>query len=183
MFALLGDQVSGRLQRHHRRRGHRATRADAKIRWKRSLFGNILQPDECWILNTRLPTVQLRMNRQSKNAQRIAEKLASHPGVEHVYYPTLFEDAEQIRDLSRAVRFSGRHDFARHKGRQEGRVRFSAQSEHRREMRCRWAAWKRWSVIRGPRRIPAGREQELEKAGIGEGWFGSRWELKTGAIC
>ncbi len=68
-----------------------------KIRSKRSLFGNILQPDECWILDTRLPTVALRMNRQSKNAQRIAEKLASNPKVKKVYYPTLFEDPEQVR--------------------------------------------------------------------------------------
>jgi cystathionine beta-lyase/cystathionine gamma-synthase len=68
-----------------------------KIKSKRSLFGNILQPDECWILNTRLPTVSLRMNRQSKNAQRIAERLARHPKIRKVYYPTLFDDAEQIR--------------------------------------------------------------------------------------
>lgn len=68
-----------------------------KIRGKRSLFGNILQPDECWILDTRLPTVLLRMNRQSKNAQRIAEGLAGHPKIRKVYYPTLFEDREQIR--------------------------------------------------------------------------------------
>jgi cystathionine beta-lyase/cystathionine gamma-synthase len=69
----------------------------AKIRSKRSLFGNILQPDECWILNTRLPTVNLRMNRQSKNAQRIAEHLHGHPNIEKVYYPTLFTDPEQAR--------------------------------------------------------------------------------------
>jgi len=68
-----------------------------KIRSKRSLFGNILQPDECWILDTRLPTVYLRMNRQSKNAQRVAESLAGHPKIAKVYYPTLFEDAEQKR--------------------------------------------------------------------------------------
>jgi methionine-gamma-lyase len=67
-----------------------------KIRSKRSLFGNILQPDECWILNTRLSTVALRMNRQSKSAQRIAEALANHPKVEKVYYPTLFDDPAQV---------------------------------------------------------------------------------------
>ena len=68
-----------------------------KIRGRRSLFGNILPPDECWLLDTRLPTVHLRMNRQSKNAQRIAEALAKHPKIRRVYYPTLFEDPEQTR--------------------------------------------------------------------------------------
>lgn len=68
-----------------------------KIRAKRGLFGNILQPDECWMLDGRLPTVALRMNKQSKNAQRIAERLVRHPQVKKVYYPTLFDDAEQMR--------------------------------------------------------------------------------------
>jgi cystathionine beta-lyase/cystathionine gamma-synthase len=67
------------------------------IRARRSLFGNILAPDECWILDSRLPTVHLRMNRQSKNAQRIAERLAGHPAVNRLYYPTLFTDPEQMR--------------------------------------------------------------------------------------
>jgi methionine-gamma-lyase len=68
-----------------------------KIRSKRNLFGNILQPDECWMLASRLPTVTLRMNRASKNAQRVAERLAPHPKLNRVYYPTLFDDSEQIR--------------------------------------------------------------------------------------
>ena len=79
----------------------------AKIRSKRSLFGNILQPDECWILDTRLPTVGLRMNRQSKNAQRIAEKLAGHPKVKKAYYPTLFEDPEQVRIFKEQCDYPG----------------------------------------------------------------------------
>jgi methionine-gamma-lyase len=70
---------------------------EKKIRAKRSLFGNILQPDECWILDGRLPTVSLRMNRQSKNAQRIAESLAKRPEIRKTFYPTLFDDPEQIR--------------------------------------------------------------------------------------
>src|SRR5579862_4410655 len=67
------------------------------MRLKRNLFGNILQPDECWMLASRLPTVGLRMNRASKNAQRIAERLALHPKIRKIYYPTLFDEAEQIR--------------------------------------------------------------------------------------
>jgi cystathionine beta-lyase/cystathionine gamma-synthase len=67
------------------------------VRGKRSLFGNILAPDECWILNSRLPTVHLRMNKQSKNAQRIAEGLVADPRIRKIFYPTLFDEPEQIR--------------------------------------------------------------------------------------
>jgi methionine-gamma-lyase len=63
----------------------------------RALLGNILQADECWILDSRLSTVALRMNRQSKNAQRIAEQLATHRRVRRVRYPSLFDNHEQIR--------------------------------------------------------------------------------------
>lgn len=68
-----------------------------ELRGTRALLGNILQADECWILDSRLSTVALRMNRQSKNAQRIAEQLARHPRVKKVFYPSLFTDPEQIR--------------------------------------------------------------------------------------
>jgi methionine-gamma-lyase len=69
----------------------------APLRGMRIIFGNILQPDECWLMDGRLPTVPLRMNRQSKNAQRIAERLVTHTRIRKLYYPTLFDDAEQIR--------------------------------------------------------------------------------------
>ncbi|MEO8659771.1 MAG: PLP-dependent transferase [Bryobacteraceae bacterium] len=69
----------------------------AKLRSKRGLFGNILQPDECWMLDSRLPTVGLRMNRASKNAQHIAEALNGNPKIAKVFYPTLFDDPDQAR--------------------------------------------------------------------------------------
>jgi cystathionine beta-lyase/cystathionine gamma-synthase len=48
------------------------------------------------LLDSRLPTVDLRMNRQSKNAQRIAEALSEHEAVARIYYPSLFEEPEQV---------------------------------------------------------------------------------------
>ncbi len=70
------------------------------IRLKRSLFGNILQPDECWILDGRLPTVGLRMQRASENAERVAELLARHRAVSRVFYPRLVRDLEQQRIIA-----------------------------------------------------------------------------------
>jgi len=69
----------------------------ASLRGMRAILGNILQPDECWILDSRLPTVELRMTRQSKNAARIVPQLAQHPKVRHAYYPENFTDPEQVR--------------------------------------------------------------------------------------
>jgi cystathionine beta-lyase/cystathionine gamma-synthase len=67
------------------------------IQLRRNLFGTILQPDECWMLTQRLPTVLLRMNKASKNAQRLAERLAGNSKVKRVIYPTLFQDPNQVR--------------------------------------------------------------------------------------
>jgi methionine-gamma-lyase len=78
-----------------------------QMRGTRAILGNILQPDECWMLDGRLPTVGLRMNRQSKNAQRIAEALAHHPKVRQLLYPTLFDEPEQVRIRDAQCRFPG----------------------------------------------------------------------------
>src|SRR5450756_2935147 len=78
-----------------------------KILGRRSMFGNILQPDECWMLDGRLSTVALRMNRQSKNVQRIAEALHGHKLLSRVIYPTLFTDPEQKRIFEKQCDFPG----------------------------------------------------------------------------
>ena len=78
-----------------------------QLRGTRAILGNILQPDECWLLDGRLPTVSFRMNRQSKNAQHIVEALAGHPKIERIYYPLLFDEPEQRRIRDRQCRFAG----------------------------------------------------------------------------
>jgi cystathionine beta-lyase/cystathionine gamma-synthase len=79
----------------------------SELRGTRAILGNILQADECWLLNGRLPTVFIRMNRQSKNAQRIAENLARHPKLKRMRYPTLFTDPEQVRIRDAQCSFPG----------------------------------------------------------------------------
>lgn len=79
----------------------------AQLRGTRAILGNILQPDECWLLDGRLPTVGLRMNRQSKNAQRIAEALVGHPAIARLYYPSLFTDPAQIAIRDAQCRYPG----------------------------------------------------------------------------
>lgn len=78
-----------------------------ELRGTRAILGNILQPDECWMLDGRLPTARLRMNRQSKNAQRIAAGLAGHPKIARLLYPSDFDDPEQIRIRDAQCRFPG----------------------------------------------------------------------------
>jgi methionine-gamma-lyase len=78
-----------------------------RMRSRRTMFGNILQPDECWMLDGRLPTVSLRMNRQSKNAQRIAERLDGRPAIRRVIYPTLFRDPAQRRIYEEQCEYPG----------------------------------------------------------------------------
>ena len=63
----------------------------------RALLGNILQPDEAWLLDSRLPTLSLRMNHQSGNAVQIAGALADHPKVDHIHYPMFFLESDQCR--------------------------------------------------------------------------------------
>ena len=79
----------------------------ASLRGTRAILGNILQPDECWMLDSRLPTVELRMTKQSKSAQRIVEALANHRAIERLVYPTLFTDPEQVRIRDRQCAFPG----------------------------------------------------------------------------
>jgi methionine-gamma-lyase len=78
-----------------------------RIRPTRGLFGTILQPDECWMLGGRLPTVRLRMDKASINAQQIAERLAGHPSIKRVLYPTLFTDPEQKRIFAAQCDYPG----------------------------------------------------------------------------
>lgn len=71
------------------------------LRGLRAVLGNILPPDEAWILDSRLPTVALRMHVQERNAHKVATALAEHPAVARVIHPAFFADAAQAELAAR----------------------------------------------------------------------------------
>lgn len=78
-----------------------------KLMGTRALLGNILQADECWILDSRLPMVTIRMNRASKNAQNIVKGLKEHSAIEELLYPTEFTDKEQKAIWEKQCSYAG----------------------------------------------------------------------------
>ncbi|MFQ3545241.1 methionine gamma-lyase [Halobacillus rhizosphaerae] len=50
-------------------------------------IGGILSPFDAWLLVRGLKTLHVRLDRHCSNALKIAEKLESHPFINHVYFP------------------------------------------------------------------------------------------------
>jgi methionine-gamma-lyase len=56
------------------------------VRTLRSFLGTMCSPWDCWLLLRSLETLKLRMTCQTKNAEKVADYLATHPKVERVHY-------------------------------------------------------------------------------------------------
>jgi len=52
-------------------------------------FGGVMSPFTAWLMLRGIRTLHVRMPAHCANAQKVAEFLAQHPKVEHVYYPGL----------------------------------------------------------------------------------------------
>lgn len=78
-----------------------------RLRWIRKCTGNIQAPFNAFLTIQGLKTLPLRLKEQSRNAQRIAEWLASHPQIETVYYPGL-KDFPQ-REIAERQHIGGLH--------------------------------------------------------------------------
>lgn len=59
------------------------------IAYLRGIMGSVSSANCVYLLQRGLKTFALRMQRHNANGQAVAEFLASHPRVEHVYYPGL----------------------------------------------------------------------------------------------
>ena len=123
------------------------------------------------------------MNRQSKNAQRIAERLAGHPKIKRVIYPTLFKDPEQIRIRQSQCDYPGGIFSLDFDGGKRRGVRVPAQPADRAQRR-----------VAGRRRnagLPSEDDHAFRHDAAGTGrkpasatdWCGSRSASRTGATC
>ncbi len=66
----------------------------ARVKTLRTFLGNMIAPYTGWLLLRSLETLQVRMEKQAKNAQILAERLAQHPRIRRVYYPGLLTPAD-----------------------------------------------------------------------------------------
>ncbi|MCO6491096.1 MAG: cystathionine gamma-synthase family protein [Phaeodactylibacter sp.] len=75
----------------------------SRIKAMRTFFGSMASPYDAWLLTRSLETLKLRMEKQTRNAQRIARFLQNHPMVERVHYLGLLTEAdgEQYRIYER----------------------------------------------------------------------------------
>ena len=76
--------------------------------------GSVAGPFDAWLTLRGIRTLGVRMDRHSRNAQRVADMLASHPAVAEVYYPGLDSHpghevaAKQMRGFGGMVSFRAR---------------------------------------------------------------------------
>ncbi len=72
-----------------------------RVHTLRTYLGTMTDPWTGWLLMRSLETMKLRMTCQMKNARYVAEFLAGHPKVHHVFYPGLLDGDENQRDIYR----------------------------------------------------------------------------------
>ncbi|MFK5261372.1 PLP-dependent transferase, partial [Lactiplantibacillus plantarum] len=63
-----------------------------KLAFLQNTIDAILSPLDCSLVIRGIATLSVRLDRETANAQAIAEFLAQHPDVAHVYYPGLKND-------------------------------------------------------------------------------------------
>lgn len=73
----------------------------AKVKALRTFMGTMAGPWTGWLLMRSLETLHIRMNKQMKNAQRVADFLAQHPKVRKVHYLGLIGEDDPMYEVYR----------------------------------------------------------------------------------
>jgi len=70
-----------------------------RVKFLRTLLGNMASPHTGWLLMRSLETLKVRMQKQAKNARRVADFLKEHPKVEKVYYLGLIQPGTRAHEI------------------------------------------------------------------------------------
>ncbi len=85
--------------------------ASERLQFVQNAAGAVPGPFDCWLVLRGVKTLVVRMERHNANAMRIAEWLARHPRVRHVYYPGLPGHPGHALHRSQASGFGGMISF------------------------------------------------------------------------
>ena len=81
------------------------------LREQRTLLGSVLGPQEAFLVERGLKTLELRVRRMSDTALRLAEFLSAHPKISRVYYPGLASHPDHARAIEYMDAFGGLLSF------------------------------------------------------------------------
>lgn len=87
------------------------------LRDSRLLLGGIIDPHPAYLLERGIKTLAVRMAQHNASAQKIAEHLEAHPGIDRVWYPGLASHpdhaiaVDQMRGFGGVVTFEVRGDM------------------------------------------------------------------------
>jgi methionine-gamma-lyase len=70
-----------------------------KARMMRNVMGGICDPNTAWMLLRSLETLELRMDKAGRNAEKVCEFLRDHPKVEKVGYLGFLEEGSRQADI------------------------------------------------------------------------------------
>ena len=70
-----------------------------RVKTLRTFLGNMLSPNTAWLLLRSLETLKVRMDQQTKNAQKVAVFLEQHPIIEKVNYLGLLKEGTKEYDI------------------------------------------------------------------------------------
>jgi cystathionine gamma-synthase len=82
-----------------------------RLRFTQNSVGSVPGPFDAWLTLRGVKTLAVRMERHSDNAERIAELLDGHPGVERVLYPGLPDHPGHEVAAKQMRRFGGMVSF------------------------------------------------------------------------
>ena len=82
-----------------------------KIQAAAKLYGGCLNAQDCYLLERSLKTLSLRVERQSQNAQTVAEMLNAHEAIESVYYSGLEDNSGHSIAKSQMTMFGSMLSF------------------------------------------------------------------------